>query len=288
MDVLVIGGSGLVGRNLVENCTEKGHPVLATHMSSPTAETSVRLDKTDREAVSEMIGDRRPDLVVDTAAFHAVDACETERERAWAVNAEGTANVARAADRVGAHLVYLSTDYVFPGDASDDGYLESDPVAPVNYYGQTKYAGEQAAKVVDEAAVLRSSVVYGLASSNFLTWALGELRDDETLDIVDDQVSCPTYAPDLARACLRCGERGVTGVYHAAGPASISRFEFTQTVAETLGYGANLVVPITSDQLGQEAPRPANSSLDSSQLYEAVDYRFRRPEAALASLVADL
>lgn len=287
MDVLVVGGSGLVGRNLVEHCTGEGYSVLGTHMSSPTPETSVRVDKTDREAVREMVDDRRPDLVVDTAAFHAVDACETERERAWAINAEGTANVARAAGRVGAHLVYLSTDYVFPGDATGDGYAESDPVAPVNYYGQTKYAGEQAAKVADEATVLRSSVVYGLASSNFLTWALGELRDGERLDIVDDQVSCPTYAPDLARACLRCGERGVTGVYHAAGPASVSRFEFTRTVAETLGYDTDLVTPITSDQLGQDAPRPADSSLDSSRLYDAIDYRFQPPEAALDSLAAD-
>jgi dTDP-4-dehydrorhamnose reductase len=280
MDVLVIGGTGLVGQNVVEHCRETGRSVRGTYCSSPDTTAGIRLDKTDADRTRELVTTHRPDVVVDTAAFHAVDACETERDRAWRVNAAGTANAARAADAAGAHFVYLSTDYVFPGTPGDGPYTETDPVSPKNYYGQSKYAGEQAARLADPATVLRPSVVYGLASDNFLTWVLGELRAGNEVRIVDDQVSAPTFARDLARACVDVADRGCTGLYHAAGPATLSRYEFTLAFARACGFDTALVSPVTSDALDQAAPRPPDSTLDSGRLYDALGYRFRPPEAA--------
>jgi dTDP-4-dehydrorhamnose reductase len=286
MDVLIIGGSGLVGQNVMRHCMDAGHSVVGTYGSSPTDETTVQLDKTDADRTEDVIEQYQPDAVIDAAAFHAVDDCETDRRRAWEVNAAGTANAAAAANRVDAHFVYLSTDYVFGGDKEERRYSETNAVAPVNYYGQTKYAAEQAAKITDISTILRPSVVYGLASDNFLTWVLSELRASNEINIVDDQISCPTYAVDIARTCIDVVERSVTGVYHAAGPSSVSRYEFTTTIAEQSGHDTDLITPISSSELGQEAPRPVDSSLDSTKLYEAIGYRFRPPAEALAHLLS--
>lgn len=286
MKLLVIGGSGLVGSNIVDQAIDHDIRVRATYHSKETDNTDTELDKTNAERTATIIRQFDPNIVVDTAAFHAVDDCETERDRAWTVNAAGTRNAAAAADAVDAHFIYLSTDYVFSGDPTEAPYSEDDPVSPLNYYARTKYAGEQAAQIPDAATVLRPSVIYGLASSNFVTWALGELEDGNELDIVDDQVSTPTYAPDLAQACLEVAEQGVIGVYHAAGPESLSRYEFTLQLAEICGYDPDLVSPISTGEFGQEAPRPEDSSLDSTTLYEQIDQSFKRPEQAFRELHA--
>jgi len=287
MKLLVIGGSGLVGTNIVKMASETGAEVHATFHNTETERTDSQLDKTNTDRTISLIKDLDPDVVIDTAAFHAVDDCETEREKAWAVNAAGTRNAAFAADKVGAHFIYLSTDYVFNGEPFEAPYTEDDPVSPLNYYARTKYAGEQAAQIADTATVLRPSVIYGTASSNFVTWALGELQEGNELDIVDDQVSTPTYARDLAQACLEVADRELTGVYHAAGPESLSRYEFTVTLAEVCDFDPELVLPISTEELGQEAPRPADSSLDSTRLYDMIDSTFQHPSEAFEEIHED-
>ena len=284
MEVLVIGGSGLVGSNIVEKAHDLDADVAATYHENPVDHTDIELDKTDAETTQQVVTDVAPDLIVDTAAFHDVDACETHRDQAWTVNPTGTRNVATAANSVDAHLVYLSTDYVFPGDPDDAPYTETDPVAPLNYYAETKYAAEQAAKIADTSTILRPSVIYGLASPNFVTWVLGELRDGEEVGIVDDQTSAPTYAVDLAHACLEVYQNELTGLYHATGPQSVSRYEFTETLAQVYGFDTDLVQPISTEELGQDAPRPEDSTLDSSRLYESIEYRFSSPEDAFAKM----
>lgn len=285
MKLLVIGGSGLVGTNIVKIASETEAEVHATYHNTGTERTDSQLDKTDADQTTSLIKDLDPDVVIDTAAFHAVDDCETERGKAWAVNAAGTRNAAFATDKIGAHFIYLSTDYVFSGEPSEAPYTEEDPVSPLNYYARTKYAGEQAAQIADTATVLRPSVIYGDASSNFVTWALDELREGNELNIVDDQVSTPTYAPDLAQVCLEVADRELTGVYHAAGPESLSRYEFTVKLAEVGGFDSELISPISTEELGQEAPRPAVSSLDSTQLYDATGCTFQQPSEAFNNIL---
>jgi dTDP-4-dehydrorhamnose reductase len=284
MKLLVVGGSGLVGSNVVTLGSDSGAEVHATYNSTETNQTGIRLDKTNPERTTTVVRETDPDVIIDTAAFHAVDDCETERDRAWSVNAAGTRNIAVAANTVDAHLLYLSTDYVFPGRPEETPYAESDPVNPPNYYAETKHAGEQAARIADVATILRPSVIYGLAHANFITWALGELREGKNLTIVDDQTSAPTYAPDLARACLGIVENKLTGVYHATGPRSVSRYELTTTLADVYGFDSELVTPISTEEFGQEASRPTDSTLDSSRLYDAINYRFRGPEEAFRAM----
>lgn len=284
MRLLVIGGSGLVGTNIVNIATNRDLDVHATYRSTDKDHTDIRLDKTNAEETASTIESIEPDVIIDTAAFHAVDDCETQRDRAWSVNATGTRNVAVAANEVDAHLIYLSTDYVFSGRPSETPYTEADAVAPLNYYAETKYAAEQASKIADTHTILRPSVIYGTASNNFVTWVLGELQDGNEVGIVDDQTSAPTYAPDLAEACLHVANKNFTGLYHATGPASVSRYEFTRTLAEVYGLDETLIDPITTEELGQTAPRPEDSTLDSSKLYDESGQTFRSPEQAFTDM----
>ena len=277
--MLVVGASGLVGSNVVRRAPDRLN-VTGTYYSTPSETASYRLDKTDEEAVRSLLRNYQPDAVIDTAAMTDVDDCESSREAAWEINAEGTRAVASAADAVDAHYVGLSTDYVFRGDPEVAPYVEDDPVGPDGYYARTKYAGEVAARLGDRWTILRPSVVYGTASDNFLTWAIDELDAGRTVSIVEDQVSSPTYAPDLADACLAVVESETTGLYHTAGPVHCSRYEFTRKLARVMDFDPALVDPISTEELGQEAPRPADASLDSSRFADDVGTVFRPPTEA--------
>lgn len=277
MEVLVIGGSGLVGTNIIDICHQQGMDVCGTYFENKTQETQVQLDKTDKEDVKELIQNEDPDLIIDTAAFHNVDECEHKRTKAFDVNAVGTRNIATEANKVDAHYIYLSTDYVFPGYPYEAPYAETDRVKPLNYYAETKYSGEQAAKIANKYTILRPSVIYGIKKPNFVTWALDELREGNEITIVDDQVSSPTYAPDIARASIDIGNKEITGTYHSTGPSSISRYEFTCILAKTYKRDDDLVKPITTEELGQDAPRPENSTLNSNKLYSKLGWDFKPP-----------
>ncbi|MFB6186467.1 MAG: dTDP-4-dehydrorhamnose reductase, partial [Halobacteriaceae archaeon] len=280
MKILVIGGSGLAGSNIVTEAARRGHGIDSTYLNNPDPQTGHQLDKTNSDRVNTIVEETDPDVIIDTAAFHNVDDCESKRNHAFSVNVEGTSNVAKAANQLGAHYIYLSSDYVFPGNASESPYAEDDPVFPPNYYAQTKLAGEQAAKIPEHWTVLRPSVIYGTKSENFVTWALGELRSGNEISIVNDQVSRPTYAPDLARACIEIGEKNLTGLYHSTGPSSLNRFEFTKQLAKSFDLDDDLVKPITTEEFGQEAPRPTDSSLSSSKLYKDLGWEFKEPVVA--------
>jgi dTDP-4-dehydrorhamnose reductase len=287
MHVLVVGGTGLVGSHVVDHAVERSHEVSWTYLTGDVGDADTdayRLDKTDADAADALLAALDPDAVVDAAAFVDVDACETDRDRAWTVNVTGTRNVAAAAASIGAHYLTLSTDYVFPGDPTAAPYTVGDPVAPTNYYGVTKYAAEGATRIADEWTILRTSVVYGDGPANFVTWAHSELDAGNEIGIVDDQVSTPTYAPDLAQAAVAVVEGTVTGLYHATGPRSLSRYAFTQRLAEAYGYDPALVTPITTEELGQVAPRPTDGSLDSTPLYERLGWTFHTPREAFKAM----
>lgn len=285
MHLLVLGGTGLVGSHLIEEAIDRGHEVSWTYFSTERQDPrSYQLDKTNAEAVETLVSDIEPDAVVDAAAFVDVDACETEQDRAWSVNAAGTRHVSTAAAANDAHYVSFSTDYVFPGVPDAAPYSVEDAVNPPNYYGMTKYAGEGAARIADNWTTLRTSVVYGSGSQNFVTWALSELEAENEVNIVNDQVSTPTYVVDLARAAIRVLEQEIMGLHHAAGPISLSRYTFTKRLAEGFDLDPSLVNPISTEELGQVAQRPADGSLDSSNFYDLLGWKFHEPTEAFRTM----
>lgn len=259
MRVLITGAGGQLGRDLVRTCVDAGDDVIACDRS--------RLDVTDRDAVYQAITGSQPDVVLHAAAWTAVDACEGDPERAFHTNASGTEWVADACRRSGAHLVAVSTDYVFDG-AKPGPYHEWDRPAPQSVYGLSKWAGERA--VADQApgsTIVRTSWVCGEHGSNMVSTVLG-LRDRPELAFVDDQHGCPTFTADLAPMVRRLAAERRVGVHHVTNQGSTSWYGFVRDILELIGDDPDRVRPIATAELDppRPAPRPANSVLDNAAL----------------------
>ncbi|MCU1375616.1 MAG: dTDP-4-dehydrorhamnose reductase [Actinomycetia bacterium] len=251
--VLVTGAGGQLGRELVD--VFDGLDVVAAGHD--------RLDVADRDAVVGAITSLRPDVVVHAAAWTAVDACEADPDRAAAVNALGTRHVADGARRVGAHVVYVSTDYVFDG-TKDGPYDEWDATAPTSVYGRTKLGGEL--ELDPGWTTVRTSWVFGRHGANFVKTVLGLAGQGGELRMVDDQRGCPTSAADLAATIrlLAVGRR--PGTFHVTNQGATTWCQLARDILVLAGGDPARVVPIGSADLDRPAPRPANSVLDNAAL----------------------
>jgi dTDP-4-dehydrorhamnose reductase len=257
MRVLVTGAGGQVGHELEQAFAE--HEVMAASHD--------RLDVADREAVHAAITSARPDVVLHAAAWTAVDACEGDPDRAYAVNAMGTRHVAEASQRVGAHLCYFSTDYVFDG-TKPEPYTEWDQTNPLSVYGQSKLAGEHELSAHDQALVVRLSWVCGRHGQNMVKTILRLAGEHERLQFVDDQRGHPTFADDAAAMVRRLVAERRTGVFHVTNQGAVTWCEFARSVLESAGQDPGRVEPIATADLQppRPAPRPANSVLDNAAL----------------------
>jgi dTDP-4-dehydrorhamnose reductase len=245
------------------------------------------LDRGDPLQAVRVLGELRPEVVVDCAAWTDVDGCERDPLRAERDNAQGARHVAEGAARAGARVVHVGTDFVFDGTASRP-YTERDAPNPRSVYARTKLAAERA--VLDHAgnAVLRSAVVFGWHPKklSFTTWLLRELRAGKQVRIVHDQWGTPTLADALAATLLTTAERGAAGLFHAAGGTCVTREAFARATAAAFGLDPGLVVPIASAEFRQAAARPAYACLDSSKAVRELGHEALTVEAALARLRA--
>jgi dTDP-4-dehydrorhamnose reductase len=219
----------------------------------------------DRAAVLGAVEGLRPDVIVHAAAYTAVDACETDRDRAFAVNAMGTRHVAEAAGRHGAHLVYISTDYVFDGTA-ERPYVEWDRPDPRSVYGASKLGGEL--ECPPTATIVRTSWVCGAHGANMAKTVLRLGSGDGPLRFVDDQRGSPTFTADLAPAVVTLAQDRRPGVHHVTNAGETTWFGFARAVLAASGGDPGRVEPIATADLDppRPAPRPANSVLDNAAL----------------------
>jgi dTDP-4-dehydrorhamnose reductase len=227
---------------------------------------SDRLDITSSAAVQAVFADFRPQVVVNAAAYTAVDQAEAEEERAYAVNAAGPALLAAAAARAGARLLQVSTDYVFAGDA-EQPYAEQAEPAPRSAYGRTKLAGELAVRELapEHGYVVRTAWVYGATGTNFVKTMARLERDRESVEVVADQHGSPTWSADLARGLVQlAGSDAAPGIYHCTGSGQTSWFGLARAVFEELGADPERVRPTTTDKFPRPAPRPAYSVLSDA------------------------
>jgi dTDP-4-dehydrorhamnose reductase len=249
------------------------------------------LDITDRDAVDRVVADTAPDVVVNCAAFTAVDRCETEADVARAVNTDAVGHIARACDRVGAHLVHVSTDYVFDGEL-DRPYRETDPTNPRSVYGRTKLAGEHAAAdaLADRVTIVRTSWVCGAHGNNMVKLVLRLARDGSPMSFVDDQRGCPSFAGDLAPALRTLGMQRPGGIVHVTNSGAVSWFEFVREILVASGRDPDVVQPVSTADLRpvRPAPRPANSVLDNLRWTELGHRALRDFREPLAELVTEL
>jgi dTDP-4-dehydrorhamnose reductase len=250
--VLVFGGAGIVGRATVAEAGRRGWPAAGPDRDE--------VDVIDAAAVEAAISSFRPQLVVNCAALTAVDACETEKERAFVLNGVAVGILASAAARAGARFVHISTDYVFDGEGSAP-YTEEHPTAPRSAYGASKLEGERRALAVPGTLLVRTSWVFGRGGANFVDTMRAKMAaPDGPLRVVADQVGAPTYAPFLARALADLGESGASGIVHYQNRPTVSWFEFALEIARRLGSAVE-IRPATSEEVPRPARRPRYSVL---------------------------
>jgi dTDP-4-dehydrorhamnose reductase len=292
MKVLVTGAAGQLGRDLVDvlngRVPEAGLAgdvstgrlgvrsavqVVATDVAGletvPT-DDRVPLDITDRTAVRSVMEAVRPDIVIHGAAFTAVDACEADPDLAFTVNALGTRHMAEGARLAGAHLVYISTDYVFDG-TSPRPYVEWDAPNPLSVYGRSKWGGEQEVRMVAGAGatIVRTSWVAGVHGNNMVGTVLRLAAGEAPLRFVEDQRGSPTFTADLAGMDRVLATERRPGIFHVTNQGVTSWYEFAQAVLEATGRDPGRVEPISTTELDPArypAPRPANSVLDNAAL----------------------
>jgi dTDP-4-dehydrorhamnose reductase len=292
--VLITGANGLLGQELVSRMSSLPvYDVLATGLDARPRFTGAscgytRLDITDAEAVQRLFQDFTPDVVVNCAAMTKVDACEEAREACWRINSDAVETLARSSRQHGSRLIQVSTDFVF--DGREGPYAESARPNPVNYYGRSKQASENAARLagVDNWAVARTVLVFGTSEnasrSNIALWVINELSQGREIRVVTDQFRTPTYAPDLADGIERMIRYGKSGLYHLSGREYLSVFDFARLIAQTFDLDESLVLPTDSTSFTQPAARPPKTGFIVLKAETELGYRPRSLTAALAHL----
>ena len=292
MRVFVFGAEGQIARSLREPASRRRGIVIG-HSGRPDVDI-LRADQ-----VEKALDEFAPGIVVNPAAYTAVDKAEAEPELAFAINRDGAAIVAAAAKRRGVPVIHLSTDYVFDG-SKDGSYVESDPVDPQGVYGRSKLAGEHAvAQANDCHVILRTSWIYAAFGNNFVRTMIRLANGGKPLRVVDDQTGCPTYAPDVADAILTIAHRiesagwsrRFAGVTHLAGPDAVTWCQFARMIVDAapkIGGERTVVEAISTADYPTAARRPRNSRLCCDRLAEIFDVRLPPLQLSLANCLTRL
>jgi dTDP-4-dehydrorhamnose reductase len=263
MKVLVVGHHGMLGADMMRAAAAAGHEVRGSDFPE--------IDITEVESIRRCFAAAGPQAVINCSAYTAVDACETNREQAFAVNADGACLLARCAEEYNATFVHFSTDYVFDGTASRP-YVETDPTNPMSVYGKSKLAGEiLVQKNSSRAFIFRIAWLYGAGGNNFVktirTIAAKNAAAGVPLRVVNDQIGTPTSTVDVCRQTLRMVETDHYGIYHSTSEGKCSWFDFALEIVRASGIPA-LVLPCSTVEFPRPAPRPMNSVLENSRLKE--------------------
>lgn len=256
MKLLVTGAAGMLGRDVMHAADNAGHEVVGFGHNE--------LDVADAAAVAARVGDERPGVVINCAAWTDVDGAEESEREATAVNGAGAGNIAAAAAECDATVLYVSSDYVFDG-SKGSAYVESDQTAPLSAYGRSKLAGEEATRAANRRHfIVRSSWLFGTGGPNFVETMLRLAADQSEVLVVRDQVGAPTYTWHLAYGIVRLIEGVEFGIHHMAASGACSWYEFAREIFEQADVECT-VMSATTEMLGRPAPRPAYSALASQR-----------------------
>ncbi len=282
--ILVTGANGLLGTELVGLLGRfSEYDVLATGRGETSRSAGshgyMPLDITARRDVQHAVRDFQPTVVINCAAMTDVDRCETNREACWKVNVDAVETLAQQCKDTGARLIQLSTDFVF--DGLDGPYREDARPNPVNFYGKSKQAAENAVRKAgfDKWAIVRTVLVYGAASranrSDFVLWLLERLSSGQSVRIVTDQWRNPTCVTDLAEGVERLARRRRGGIFHLSGAEWMSMYDFARMIAEAFDLDDTLIQPVDSAAFRQVAERPAKTGLIILKAQTELGYRPR-------------
>ncbi len=288
MKILITGGKGQLGTELFKcferGFTEIGIPSVLNEKNDVRSIDVDELDITDIKAVKKFFNAEKYDAVINCAAYTNVDGCEAHRDDAFKVNAIGPRNLAIACEGIGAKLIHISTDYVFPGN-DFFSRTECDIPAPINVYGSTKYLGEQYVReFCTKYFIVRTAWLYGYCGKNFVKTVMNAARKFGKLTVVNDQRGNPTNAADLAHHIIKLLDTEEYGIYHGTGTGECSWYDFAAEIVKASGIDAK-VEPCTSQEYKathpESADRPSYSALDNGMFRATVGDEFRPWQDAL-------
>ena len=292
--ILITGSNGMLGQRAVQFYSSKENiELLATSVEDESVVDSVEYISSDiknRDGIKKVIHDYCPDFIIHTAAFTNVDLSEKLREDAWKTNVKGVEYIAEAARAIDAHIIHLSTDYIF--DGKNGPYDENATPDPVGYYGRTKLASENALRISGTFfTILRTNVLYGIAPNSrpdFVRWVVNSIRNNEQIRIVKDQINNPTFIDDLVQGINKIIEFRKTGVYNIGGKEFLSRYDFTLRIADFFNLNKNLILPIATEELKQPARRPLKSGLLILKAETELGYKPHTITESLAAMKKEL
>jgi dTDP-4-dehydrorhamnose reductase len=296
MRLIVTGVKGLVGSRLASILARRGHEVVGVDRgpASPTLDALTRyesLDLTDRAPVMALLRDIRPEVAINCAAMTDVDGCERDPFGAWAVNAEAVATLAAVSMECDAHLLHVSTDYVFDGDA---GPYDVDAIAnPRGLYALSKHAGEIAVRTLcrpERFTIARTAVVYGwpaLGKNNFGSWLVGALGAGQSVKLFSDQWVSPSHATNVAEMLAELTVRRLAGIWHTAGNEVVDRVTFGRLLCKRFGFDPSVIVPSRMTEVNLPSPRPARSGLVVTKTTDTLSAKPWTIAAALDCLFAE-
>lgn len=275
--ILITGATGQLGRSVVEEL-QPYFNILSTARKIPvetlTACPVVEMDISNKSIVQQVVSKHEPDVLIHLAAMTNVDGCEREKEKAWDINVKGTEHLLQAISGSETRIIFISTDYVFDGEYGPYG-VDAKP-SPINYYGKSKLAAENAIRGGRNAwVILRTNVLYGAGGSpaSFVRWVTESLKIGNEIRVVDDQYGNPTWTGSLAESIKLLIVLNSEGLFHYGGADFISRHQFALIIAETYNLDQSLIKKISTEELGQLAKRPLQSGLTTNKIEETVGIR---------------
>lgn len=283
MRVLIIGASGLIGGAILVEFSDH-QQTMGTYNSFPV-EGLTRVDISDLEAIRRLTEQFGPEVILQPAALTDVNYCESHPDECWRINVDGTRSIAEAASRLGARHVFFSTEYVFDGTAGP--YSEEDPPNPVSVYGRHKLAAEDAIRqVTNNHLIIRTTAVYGWErqGNNFVVRLLRGVREGKRVAVPTDQITSPTYAPNLAQAVRELVESDACGIYNVAGPDIVDRYSFAVATARIFGFPIDLIKPVVTTELNQAARRPLRAGLKVDKAQRKLSTSLQGVEAGLTAM----
>lgn len=293
MKILITGSNGLLGQKIVRQAIKKGITFLATSKGENRnpdcpSEYYQSLDICDASAIEKVFSDFKPTHVIHTAAITNVDACELNPAECELVNVTATNYLFEAAQKINAHFQLLSTDFIFDGEKGN--YKETDAPNPLSVYAKSKVDGEAILLNADykNHSIVRTIIVYGignnLSRNNIICWAKEALSIGQPMNIIDDQFRAPTWADDLAWACLRICELSKTGIYHISGPETLSIYSIVERVAKYYDLSTESLTKTDSSTLNQPAKRPPRTGFDLTKSRNDLGYNPKTIEETLKYL----
>jgi len=290
MKFMVTGSAGLIGSQLVKDLLQENHTVYSCyHNKKPLHGIPVQLNLTDNSQIIEILQKIKPEKIIHLAAMTNVDLCETEKELATQINTKSTETLAQQAAKLKAFFIYVSTDYVFDGIKKMK--KENDFQNPLGFYGKSKLEGELVLnKLASSWCIARTSTPFGVhhTKKSFPLWIKENLEAKKEIPVLVDQLTSPTYVPNLSKMLIEIATRKITGIIHVSGATRISRYALAELIAEKLNLDKKLLIPTKIDTMNWKAQRPKDSSLDVSFANEILNEKPQKIEQSLTSFLSEL